>query len=284
MDYKSEFERIISDVPIDDWLNPIKKNYAKRFMAIGQIAATAKAGFADIKSEIEKAIVRREYSKRSSFYPRGYYYPDPIREICAGNEKRGRLYKTGSGNEMFTYCFDLADKLSMVLHREELDGTIRERKELLINLPRIRIGLECREGDYEGTLDCNIRIEAADNAGTKASFAEFYVKAYDEFCVIVSYFNTLVTSFSSGLPVKQVTCEENCEDFDYIQIPYDSDQECLDEVLQYIKNSYSRRITDKNELEYDPDGYPSSFRWNGKECPLGHRKRPVLDVVYGLSK
>jgi hypothetical protein len=276
-------EKAFSIVSIDDWIDPTRSNYANRLLTVCKIVSSVKKDPSFIKSMMVRSIERYEYCKQSSLYPRGYYYPNPIASIIVSNENRGSLKKNGCGDEMFIYGFNAANELSLVVENEKVNEYYRKRTELLISFHGFRIGVEYLEKTGEEHTTYNIVIEAVAAEKKQTSFMRFNAAAYSDYCIIRPDVWTTITFYSSGLPVKQIEYGELVEDVENVELPYSLVSDGFKDAPFYTMDRYKKTAYEKYELEYDPQGYPLVFRWNGKECPLGRRKKPVLNVVYGYQ-
>lgn len=64
-------------------------------------------------TEIEKRVVKKEFSRGGECLHRGFYCPSPVLDIVIGDCKRGKLIKNPRKTPDFEYWFDADNKVTL---------------------------------------------------------------------------------------------------------------------------------------------------------------------------
>jgi len=98
-----------------------------------------------LKEQLEKEVVREEYSTGGMTIHRGYYCPSPVRDIIVGGSSRGRLLKrmTVKSNPAHRYGFNTNDELVIAY--------TSSAPEIIIRQGQTELGFLLASGDHDIT-------------------------------------------------------------------------------------------------------------------------------------
>ncbi|MBO4563085.1 MAG: hypothetical protein J5772_05690 [Clostridia bacterium] len=267
-------KKLFEEVPFEKWHHPSEENCEERICVIKKLAELLRPHLQTIHDEEIRNASRNEYCKKSSFYPRGYYYPDPLADIIVSNAPRGSIKKTDPGDAEFVYFFDDNDELSFVVVKEELEGLkdIRWRCEKLFSFGNMRVGFTFlleQLNDPDGfTSDILIETRSTDRAEYTISYYGVYRSwgmPYQADCS-----EAKLLEFSNGLPVKwsEKLFIDSADLWDFGM----DESEKLDGSIPFGPETSPLVF----ELEYDEKGFPSSMKASGEPCKIGRIKRPIM--------
>ena len=129
----------------EDMAQKAGPGYLEESRRLEGIAAQYRGQCKSLKEQLEKEIVRDEFSSGGLTIHRGYYCPSPVHDIIVGGCNRGRLLKrmTVRSNPTHRYCFNAADEL-VIAYKSGMP-------EIIIRDGQTEIGLLLASGDYDIT-------------------------------------------------------------------------------------------------------------------------------------
>lgn len=265
---------LLENVPFESWHHPTKESCNDRLSVMVKLAELLEPELPRIQEEAIKGSSRIEYCKRSSFYPRGYYYPDPLADIIVSNAPRGSIKKEDPGDAEYAYYFDEKDELSFVVEKEELIdlNSYRTRCEKLYSFNNMRVGIAFLLDDTNADLILlDVLIETRNVDRTEYAISWYSVSSEGGLPFKADFSEVVSLEMLNGLPVKRSETLFINEDFAAAflgEASAEDDNEWFTMMFEPPTTVY--------ELGYNEKGFPISMKCNGSPCPVGRKKRPVL--------
>ncbi len=269
----NDIAALFEKIPFESWHRPTKENCEGRLSVIKKLAELLEPELQRIHDEAISRPSRIEYCKKSSFYPRGYYYPDPLADIIVSNELRGSVKKDDPGNAEYTYYFDENDEMSFVVKKEELEdlNSYRIRCEKLFSFNNMRVGFAfLLDNTNENFTLFDVLIETRNSAGTEYDISRYSVYSEWGYPFEADFYEVVSLELLDGLPIKRI--ETVFMNNEYADVFFSEDSAEDDEWL-HMEFEPSTTVY---ELGYNEKGFPVSMKGNGKPCPIGRVKRPIL--------
>ena len=109
------------------------------------LAAQHKDQYRCLKAQLEKEVVREEFSTGGETIHRGYYCPSPVQDIIVIGSKRGRLLKRLTEKSKPTYKYGFNAKGEMLFAKNLHYGFDFETIELMVRQEHTEIGITFSE-------------------------------------------------------------------------------------------------------------------------------------------
>lgn len=139
-----------------------------------------------LRIEVEKEIVKVEYSKGGETIHRGYYCPSPVLDLIVGGLKRGKLFKRKPdfGRYSYEYGYDTNNKLIRVRGVNEFTTPdSRYDEEYLVYENDIVYGVEFDNmGDVDAVSRCTFEngniVKYERSVCSLPQYADLYLEEY----------------------------------------------------------------------------------------------------------
>ncbi len=252
---KAYMEKLFGRVACEKWHDPSPDDYDERRSVLIELLDAA-AMLKDARDEAIRSAVHVEYCKKSGLYPRGYYCPDPLVDICVSNVSRGSIKLQVLNEPEFLYYFDQNNELSLVVSRGEGRRDRIVWNELLYPFNGIRVGIQFAEEFIRDSNDRGmyVRVETRSPDRSEYAISEYHVYCSWGCSAEVYGADHVCIVFENGLPVKQIWTD-NKGSYDENEPP----------ILKSV-----------TEIKYNEKGFPCNMIWDGKPCRLGRVKKPNM--------